>query len=356
MLVEWCLRDRIPFYLEFDDPVFKALLINHADDNGLVRMAENFISRIDDFKKIIFVGAGLPDHTLIAPAPDRAKILGAAMAPYNKRRSSGEMFYTLTQIPTRKDSEIDQIPYDEYLTLFFEMCDQPWDKIGAAQAQLIAEFNAAKTVRITNSDGTDISMDIDGFTFANSLIAKNVPGSELFSAPRIDSTNGIIVAKGRFTRGEQLMENITLHFRDGVLAEYKVETGQDIFEHIISVDDGARRIGELGIGTNPHLKRHVANGLLVEKIGGSFHIALGAAYTYTDYMGTPVRLDNGNTSALHWDITTMLYGKQGRIALDGRVVMNDGFWVDPRYDVLNRGWAAIPEAERPAYWRNKLSA
>jgi len=278
------------------------------------------------------------------------------MVPYNKRRSSGEMFYTLTQIPTLKDSVIDQIPYSEYLTLFFEMCDQPWDQIGAAQAQLIAEFNAAKIVHITNNDGTDITMDIDGFTFANSLIAKNVPGSELFSAPRIDSTNGTIVAKGRFTRGEQVIENLNLTFKDGVLVDYHADIGQDIFEHIINIDEGARRIGELGIGTNPHLKRHVANGLLVEKIGGSFHVALGAAYTYTEYMGVPVKMDNGNVSALHWDITTMLYGKDGRITLDGRVMMEDGFWTDPRYDVLNRGWAALPPGDVPDYWRTKLQS
>ena len=118
-------------------------------------------------------------------------------------------------------------------------------------------------------------------------------------------------------------------------------------------DEGARWTGELGIGTNPHLKKHVANGLLVEKIGGSFHMALGHPYTYTEYGGEPVKVDNGNKSDLHWDLTTMLHGKDGCIYLDGRAVMKDGRWLDDKYAVLNDGWNAVDKEKRPAYWQSK---
>src|SRR5690606_26445570 len=101
---------------------------------------------------------------------------------------------------------------------------------------------------------------------------------------------------------------------------------------------------------------HVANGLLVEKIGGSFHLALGACYTMKEYAGKPVNVDNGNKSSLHWDVTTMLHGKGGRIYLDGKMIMDDGKFIGPQYDVLNRGWAAIEENKRPAYWKNYKGA
>ena len=244
------------------------------------------------------------------------------------------------------------------LNFSFEMCDQPWHYIDIAQQALIAELNAAKTLRFTNDDGTDISMDITDATFANSLVAKNVPGSEVFSAPRRDSVNGKIVAKGRFNPRDDrnaVIENLTMEFEQGRLVRWHADQGQEHFERAISIDEGAKFVGEIGIGTNPHLRRHVMNSLLVEKIGGSFHVALGGAYKYKEYMGTPVNVDNGNRSKLHWDITTLLYGKGGCMYIDDRKVMENGLFLNPTYDVFNRGWAAVPEAERPDYWKNHPS-
>ena len=130
------------------------------------------------------------------------------------------------------------------------------------------------------------------------------------------------------------------------------EKGVEHFTAFIERDPGNRYVGELGIGTNPHLKQHVVNGLLVEKIGGSFHLALGGAYEMTDYMGQPVHVDNGNRSKDHWDVTTMLHGAGGAIYLDGRQIMENGFFKDRRLGVLNKGWNAVPESQRPEYWRS----
>ena len=353
-LVERCREQDVPFIIDFADPVFQVLLINHATEAGIKNLAERYVAVTAAGTKRIVARSGLPETE--PPRIDEAKrrVFDRGIKPYSDRLRSGDLFYTLTAIPTRRDAEIDGIPYEEYIKLFFEMCDQPWKQIGAAQRKLIGEFNAAETVRITNSDGTDLSMNIAGFTFCNSLIAKNVPGSEIFSAPRRDSVEGVIVAKGHFSAPDSkgsLIENLTMEFKGGRLENYHADKGIDLFENAIGIDDGARYVGELGIGTNPHLRQHVTNGLLVEKIGGSLHVALGACYSYKEYGGEPVNVDNGNTSSLHWDITTMLWGKQGKIYLDGRPVMDDGLWLAKEYDVLNRGWKAVPVAERPDYWR-----
>ncbi len=353
-LIERCRAQAVPFIIDFADPVFQVLLINHADEAGVKALADRYVAVTAAGTKRIVARSGLPESEL--PRADEAKrrIFDKGVKPYSDRLRSGDLFYTLTAIPTRRDAEIDGIPYDDYIKLFFEMCDQPWKHIGAAQKKLIGEFNAAETVHITNSDGTDLRMNIKGFTFCNSLIAKNVPGSEIFSAPRRDSVEGVIVAKGRFSPPDSkgsLIENLTMEFRGGRLEKYSADKGVDLFENAIGIDDGARFVGELGIGTNPHLRQHVTNGLLVEKIGGSFHVALGACYSYKEYGGEPVSVDNGNTSSLHWDITTMLWGKQGKIHLDGRPVMDDGLWLAKDYDVLNHGWKAVPAGERPEYWK-----
>ena len=302
----------------------------------------------------------MPETISVEPTEDKKdnhEVLKGGMKAVRERSGRGEAITTLTFLPTRAEAAIDQIPYADYNRLFFEMCDQPWKQISDAQKLLIEQFNNASHARFTNDWGTDIGMDLvdeqgRSFTFCNSLIDKNVPGSEIFSAPRRDSVYGRIVSKGRFHNDDsKIIENLRLHFAHGRLETWGAERGVEHFTRFIEHDAGNRYVGELGIGTNPHLKQHVSNGLLVEKIGGSFHLALGSAYTMTDYMGAPVYVDNGNRSKDHWDITTMLYGAGGSIYLDGRKIMENGFFVDPRLDVLNRGWAAVPNNERPDYWK-----
>jgi aminopeptidase len=343
-LFKRCVDDKLVFDVSVTDDNFMAVLMGFCDDAAIQNLAAYFLETREGITTRILVHHNLPVWDVLEAPQDRQKLYRESINPYRARIIGGKMRSVLTSIPTTRDAEIDYIPYTEYTDIYFKMCDQPWDAIKAAQYKLIDVLNAAKTLRFTNNDGTDLSMDIEGFTFCNSVIARNIPGSEVFSAPRVDSTNGVIVAKGRFAAKDHagaVMEDLTLHFKDGVLVTAIAAKGQEHLDRAINTDAGARRIGEIGIGTNPYLKRHVASILLSEKIGGSFHVALGDAYTMTDYMGDPVHLDNGNRSHLHWDITTMLIGKEGRIIADGTPIMIDGLFTDPALDVLNRGWAAV---------------
>ena len=83
------------------------------------------------------------------------------------------------------------------------------------------------------------------------------------------------------------------------------------------MDEGARRLGELGIGCNPGITRYMRNTLFDEKIDGTVHLALGN--------GMP-DLGGRNVSTIHWDIVKDLR-PGGRIELDGEVVQRDGRWL-----------------------------
>ncbi|MGB1540247.1 MAG: aminopeptidase, partial [Rickettsiales bacterium] len=244
-----------------------------------------------------------------------------------------------------------------YLQLFFELCDQPWEAVEEAQAQLIDEFDAAKELRIQNDDGTDLVLDIEGQTFANSVIKKNVPGSEIFSSPKREGVNGTWVANGKFLADghEEPIENMRFRFENGKVVEAHAEKNNEALQEVLGRDEGARYCGEIGIGTNPWLKQHVMNGLLVEKVGGTFHLALGACYNYETYDGKPVNVKNGNKSGIHWDITTMLKGRGGKMYLDGKLIQEDGLFLAPQYRVFNEGWAALPAKEQPGHWQKRLA-
>lgn len=359
-LVSRLLQDGVPFDVDFAEPDFEALLLNHAPEDGVRAMAASFVARHAPPLNTI-VTARSEDANL-TPDKDKKILYSRETSVVSARVKSGQLYYTLTAVPTRGDAAKDQMDYEDYVRLFFEMCDQPWERIQAAQEKLIGKFDAAHSIRITNGDGTDVVMlldDADGrpFTFCNSVIAKNVPGSEIFSAPRRDSVSGTIVAKGRFSPRHdpsKIIENLTLNFENGKIVSFSAEKGAGDFKAFLDRDPNNAYTGELGIGTNPHLGRNVVNGLLVEKIGGSFHIALGDCYTYTTYEGKPVHLMNGNKTGTgdHWDMTTLLRGHGGNIELDGVRVMTGGKWLDPALAVLNDGWAVVPVAERPDYWKS----
>ena len=85
----------------------------------------------------------------------------------------------------------------------------------------------------------------------------------------------------------------------------------------LDTDEGARRIGELGIGCNPGIQRHTRNTLFDEKIDGTVHLAVGASYTFTGA---------SNKSAIHWDLVKDLR-PGGELNLDGEVVQRDGSWL-----------------------------
>ena len=92
------------------------------------------------------------------------------------------------------------------------------------------------------------------------------------------------------------------------------ERGEDYLRAALATDQGARFLGELGIGTNTGIDRPTGSILFDEKIAGTVHLALGRSYPETG--GT-------NTSALHWDLICDLRGG-GRLSVDGQMLNHNG--------------------------------
>lgn len=359
-IVALCLQNGVDFELGIKDPLRMTFLINELPEEGLKWLTDLNMTKYEGVSREIILSSSTDPEIkklMDEERMQRYKVLNQAI---HDKAMSGDLHYTLTRIPTRHDADLDQMDYEAYLELFFELCDQPWDEIEKAQAALIRHFDAADELHITNEDGTDITLDITGMTFANSVIAKNIPGSEIFSAPLREGVNGTLVSHGRFRYGSSgVIEDIRLVFKHGRVESFDARVNKEGLEKIVTQDDGngegTRHVGEIGIGTNPHLRKHVINSLLVEKIGGSFHLALGSCYTYDKYLGTPVRLNNGNTShsGVHWDMTTLLRGKEGKMFLDGKLIQDHGEWIGEDFAVLNEGWQALAEEDRPEWWKER---
>jgi aminopeptidase len=146
----------------------------------------------------------------------------------------------------------------------------------------------------------------------------NIPGGEFFYSPLEDSASGTIaftefpaVYAGREVKG------IRLRFEGGKVVDASADTNEPFLIETLDQDEGARRLGELGIGCNPRITRYMRNTLFDEKIDGTVHLALGN--------GLP-EVGGENVSQLHWDIVKDLR-EGGRLELDGKVVQESGKWL-----------------------------
>ena len=170
-------------------------------------------------------------------------------------------------------------------------------------------FDAAEQVRIVGA-GTDLTLSIAGRSMKVDAGGANIPGGEFFCSPVEDSAEGEItfaefpaVMTGRDVVG------VHLRFEGGKVVDASAEVNEDFLLETLDTDEGARYLGELGIGCNPGITRHTRNILFDEKIDGTVHLALGNGIH--DIGGT-------NVSSIHWDIVKDLR-PGGRIELDGEL-------------------------------------
>jgi aminopeptidase len=165
--------------------------------------------------------------------------------------------------------------------------------------------------------GTDIKLGIEGRTFIPSLGKHNMPDGEFFTGPIEDSIEGEVtfdlpaVIRGREVTG------VRLRFEGGRVTDAGAERGEEYLVKLLDTDQGARSLGELGIGTNFGIDRGTREVLLDEKIGGTVHMALGRSYPETGGV---------NESAVHEDLVCDLRNG-GRITVDGEDLQVDGKFV-----------------------------
>ena len=218
-----------------------------------------------------------------------------------------------TQWPTpalAQEAAMSDETYADFLerALFLDRPDPvaAWRELSARQATLVRRLAEARTVRI-KAEGTDLRLRVDGRAWINSDGRRNMPSGEVFTGPLEESAEGTI----RFTipsyRGGVAVEEVELRFSSGEVVAARAAQGEGYLKAALATDAGAKRIGELGIGTNAGIDKPTGSTLLDEKMAGTVHLALGRSYPETG---------GKNGSALHWDLICDLRGG-GELSVDG---------------------------------------
>jgi aminopeptidase len=277
---------------------------------------------LDGFAPFELSEAGAVDASLRIDAPgdvraldevDPARIARAmgARRPIQAARLSRRWCVTIWPTPAlAEEAGMPQPEYEAFLTraLFLDRPDpvSAWRALAARQQALVERLADARELRI-QAERTDLRLGVEGRCWMNSNGQRNMPSGEVFTGPHEDSAEGTI----RFTipsnpRGVHV-DGVELTFSAGEVIAARADTGADYLHTALASDAGARRLGELGIGTNGGIDRATGSTLLDEKIAGTVHLALGRSYPETG--GT-------NESALHWDLVCDLRNG-GRLAVDG---------------------------------------
>jgi aminopeptidase len=144
-----------------------------------------------------------------------------------------------------------------------------------------------------------------------------MPCGEVFTGPIEDSAEGHVYFGIPVAVGGREVSGVRLRFEAGRVVEASAEKGEEYLNAMLDADEGARYLGEIGIGTNYGIPRASRNILFDEKLGGTVHLAIGRSYEATG---------GKNESSVHWDLICDLR-EGGELQLDGEPVQRDGAFI-----------------------------
>jgi aminopeptidase len=249
--------------------------------------------------------------------PERRALLQRAMEPAGRRARSLGVRWAVAEYPTEAAAAEAGMTLPEFEDFVYGACLLDWDAEERRMRRIKERFDDASEVRIVGA-GTDLTLSIEGREGIVSSGLRNLPDGEVFYSPVEDSAEGVIA----YTEFPAVylghdVEDARLVFREGRVVEASASAGEDFLRQVLQTDEGASRLGELGLGCNPRITRFTRNVLFDEKIDGTVHLAVGGSYTYAG---------GKNESAVHWDMVKDLR-PGGELHADGELVQRDGRWL-----------------------------
>jgi aminopeptidase len=240
-----------------------------------------------------------------------------------QRSADGDYRWALTLFPTHSVAAEADMSLAQFEDFFYRAClaydDDPvtaWERQSEEVRRLSDWIEGREEVHIVGP-GTDVRLNVSGRHWIPCYGSHNMPDGEFFTGPVEDSVNGEVSFSLPSIYGGREVTGVRFRFEDGKVVDASAERGEDYLREMLDSDDGARRLGELGIGTNYGITEGTKEVLLDEKLGGTVHMAIGASYPESGGV---------NESAVHWDLVCDLR-QGGTITVDGEELQRDGRFV-----------------------------
>jgi len=306
------------------------IMYKHASDEQLKYISPMTWTMVDKIDASIGIWASTNTRSLTNCDPAKQATRSAAMRPFKnqffQRASTGKLKWVGTQFPclaNAQDAEMSLAEYEQFVFRagLLDRADPPaeWKKIAERQQRLAEALTGTKEIHITTPQGTDIRFGVDGRKWINCCGHENFPDGEVFTGPVEQATEGTAVYSFPGCHGGREVPDIVLKFKAGKVVEATAKKNEDFLIKMLDQDDGARTLGELAFGTNYSIENYTKNTLFDEKIGGTFHAAVGSGYPETG---------SKNQSGLHWDMVCDLRSG-GKVYADGKLISENGRFAHP---------------------------
>ncbi len=239
-----------------------------------------------------------------------------------RRAAEGKLRWTVAPYPTEALAQDADMSLFEYEDFVFSACmpdiNDPvsyWQRTSKEQQRIVDWLNGKKEIHILGKD-TDLRLNVSGRRFINCDGHENMPDGEIFTSPVDDSAQGHVYFSYPAVETGHEVVGVRLWFEKGKVVKATADKNEDFLLKSLDTDAGSRFLGEFAIGTNYAIKKFTRETLFNEKIGGTFHLALGAAYP---------EAGGRNESSIHWDIVSDLI--EGEIRVDGQLLHKGGKFV-----------------------------
>ena len=295
----------------------------NAEHAKLVREIE--LARMRKMQAYIAVRGSANANENADVPPDRMALYSRITRPVLNQRVDKTRWCVL-RWPTPSMAQGAGMSTEAFENLYFDVCTMDYRRMARAMAPL--ERRMKKTDRVhLKGPGTDLSFSIKGVGAKMCKGDRNIPDGEVFSCPVKDSINGQIQFNTPTLYSGTKFENVRLVFKAGRVVEATSNNTRRLNE-ILDTDPGARYTGEFSLGFNPYILNPMCDILFDEKIAGSLHLTPGQAYK---------ECDNGNRSAVHWDMVLIQRPEWGggEIWFDGELIRKNGLFLTKDLKPLN---------------------
>lgn len=316
----------LPFVELYDNKVKRAIL-NGLTDELADKMREFDAKRMEQMDAYIGLRGGNNSMELSDVSDDKMKLYTSKYSyPVHHELRVNKTKWVVVRWPSEGMAQLAKTSTEAFEKFYFDVCNLDYSKMSKAMDSLKSLMKRTDKVRITAKD-TDLSFSIKNIGAKKCSGEMNIPDGEVYSAPVKNSVNGYIKYNTPSIENGIEFNDVRLVFKNGKIVE-ATSNHTDACNKIFDTDEGSRYVGEFAIGVNPYITKPMGDILFDEKISGSIHFTPGCCYE---------DCDNGNQSAVHWDlvlIQTPEYGG-GEIFFDDVLIRKDGRFVIDELLCLN---------------------
>jgi len=309
-------------------PDHEDLLLIHGSDEQLEFVPSFHKLAYEQFDGRIHVHSSPNTRSTTSIDPSRNqrrnKARGVITDTQFRRGATGEFKWVTTLYPTDGYAQDAGMNFEQYSDFVYGAVhaneDDPiayWNKVEKDQ-QAAVDFMAGKNQVVLQGPNLDLTLSIKGRKFLNACGTRNMPDGEIFTGPVEYSVNGWVKFTYPAIFQGVAAEGVELTFSDGKVVQVRrADKNQDYLLKMLDSDSGSSYLGEFAIGTNFEINKFTGQILFDEKIGGSFHMALGAGYPDTG---------SKNKSTIHWDMICDMR-TDSEISVDGELFYKNGEFI-----------------------------